>query len=258
MRAGLTPRPLAAAGAIAASTRMPRVESDCVAVVSSSTGTTGSSGAGAAAGALEGGGKDDCRFDVFSQRYSIRGDSSDCRRDVRSPRGRATRERIWVALRMRRRMRAASLRVQGPRGVRAGRTRETRMSTSALDRDIAGLDYVRRLITGEIATVPIAELLNMRIVEAQLGRVSLVGSPDQRSYNRIGSVDGGWPASILGTAMGLAVLSQLEPERTATTIDLRVSYLRGVTRATGDVHAVGRVVNAGRRLAYCESTLSDG
>lgn len=132
------------------------------------------------------------------------------------------------------------------------------MSTSALDRNIAGLDYVRRLITGEIPTVPIAEVLNMRIVEAQLGRVSLVGSPDQRAYNLIGTVHGGWTATILDTAMGLAVLSQLEPERTFTTIDIRVNYLRGVTRATGDVHAVGRVVNAGRRLAYCESTLCDG
>lgn len=144
-------------------------------------------------------------------------------------------------------------------GHRAATKRERRkdVSTSALDREIAGLDYVRRLITGEIASVPIADTLNFRVMEAEHGRVAVAGAPDHRSYNLIGTVHGGWTASILDTAMGLAVLSQLEPERTFTTVDLRVNYLRAVTQATGEVIAEGRVVHAGRRLAYCESSLKD-
>jgi uncharacterized protein (TIGR00369 family) len=131
------------------------------------------------------------------------------------------------------------------------------MGTSALDREIAGLDFVRRLASGEIASVPIAETLNFKVTEAEFGRVALLGAPDHRVYNLIGTVHGGWTATILDTAMGLALLSQLEPERTFTTIDIRVNYLRMVTKETGEVRAEGRIVNAGRRVAYCESELHD-
>lgn len=50
--------------------------------------------------------------------------------------------------------------------------RRFHVSTSALDREIAGLDFVRRLASGEIASVPIGETLNFKLTEVAYGRVA--------------------------------------------------------------------------------------
>lgn len=41
-------------------------------------------------------------------------------------------------------------------------------------------------------------------------------------------------------------------------IDLNVTFLRGLTAGTGRATCVGRVVNRGRRLALAEAILADG
>lgn len=132
------------------------------------------------------------------------------------------------------------------------------MHTSALERNTHGLDFVRGIIRKEVGAVPIAETLRFEVIDAQPGRVWLNGAPDSNCYNLIGTIHGGWVAAILDTAMGLAVLSQLEPDLAFTTIELKVSYLRAITPATGPVHAEGHVVNAGRRVAFSEAHLVDG
>ena len=57
---------------------------------------------------------------------------------------------------------------------------------------------------------------------------------------------------------GLATLSTLEPDQAFTTVDIRINYLRPLTVETGEVRAEGRVLQGGRRLAYCEAKLTDG
>jgi uncharacterized protein (TIGR00369 family) len=121
-----------------------------------------------------------------------------------------------------------------------------------------GLDYLRRILAGESPNVPIGDTLGFRMVEAEKGRVALVGRPDERSYNLIGSVHGGWTASILDSAMALACISLLEAEQSFTTIDIRINYLRPLTVETGEVRAEGAVLQGGRRLSYCEAKLLDG
>lgn len=131
------------------------------------------------------------------------------------------------------------------------------MSLAALERTGTGLELLQRIVAGEIPGVPIGQTLGFRLVEAERGRVVLAGDPDERSYNLIGTVHGGWAASILDTALALSVLSTLSPEQSFTTVDIRINYLRPLTRETGTVRAEGRVVQAGRRLAYSEAHLTD-
>ena len=73
----------------------------------------------------------------------------------------------------------------------------------------------------------------------------------------IGTVHGGWSAAILDTAMALATLSTLDAEQGFTTVDIRINYLRPLTVETGEVRAEGRVIQGGRKLAYCEAKLTD-
>jgi uncharacterized protein (TIGR00369 family) len=120
-----------------------------------------------------------------------------------------------------------------------------------------GLEYLRRIVAGELPQVPIGDTLGFRLTEAEHGRVVLVGQPDERSYNLIGSVHGGWAASILDSALALATLSALDAQQGFTTVDIRINYLRPLTTASGEVRAEGNVLQAGRRLAYAEAKLTD-
>lgn len=131
------------------------------------------------------------------------------------------------------------------------------MSTAALERTTSGLEFLRAIVAGEIGGVPIGDTLGFRLIEVDKGRVALTGRPDRRSYNLIGSVHGGWAAAILDSALALSVLSALEADQGFTTVDIRINYLRPLTIETGEVRAEGRVLQAGRRLAYAEAKLVD-
>lgn len=131
------------------------------------------------------------------------------------------------------------------------------MSTGALERTVPGLEFLRRLAAGEAANVPIGETLGFRLTEAEAGRVVLRGQPQRNAYNLIGTVHGGWAASILDTALALSVLTTLDADQTFTTVDIRINYLRPLTVETGPVRAEGRILQSGRRLAYSEADLTD-
>jgi uncharacterized protein (TIGR00369 family) len=125
------------------------------------------------------------------------------------------------------------------------------------ERTGTGLDYLQRVISGEYPPIPIGETLDFRISEASLGRVVVVGKPDLRSFNLLGTVHGGWAASILDTAMGISVLSSLDAHTRHVTVDIRINYLRPITMETGEVRAEGALIQGGRRIAYCEGRLTD-
>ena len=121
----------------------------------------------------------------------------------------------------------------------------------------SGLDYLQRIISGEYAQLPIGEHLGFRIAAAEPGMVTLKGLPDERSYNLLKSVHGGWTAAILDTAMALSNLTLLGNDVTFTTIDIRINYLRPITVQTGEVTATGSVLQSGRKIAYVEAKLVD-
>ncbi|WP_237756625.1 PaaI family thioesterase, partial [Pseudomonas aeruginosa] len=48
----------------------------------------------------------------------------------------------------------------------------------------------------------------------------------RRHYNPLGSVHGGYAASLLDSCMGCAIHTRLQAGQGYTTTDLRISYLR--------------------------------
>ena len=125
------------------------------------------------------------------------------------------------------------------------------------ERPGTGLDYLQRIVSGEYAQLPIGEHLGFRIAAVEPGKVTVKGRPDERSYNLLKSVHGGWIAAVLDTAMALSNLSLMAADQTFTTVDLRINYLRPVTIATGEVTAEGNVLQSGRKIAYVEAKLVD-
>jgi len=121
---------------------------------------------------------------------------------------------------------------------------------ASADRTVSGLEFLRKIAAGEYANVPIGDHLGFRLAAVEKGRVTLVGRPDERSYNLLRSVHGGWTAAILDTAMALSNLTLLAAEQTFTTLDIRINYLRPVTDARLEARA--RVVHAGKSMVYLE------
>ncbi|HXZ49317.1 MAG TPA: PaaI family thioesterase [Usitatibacter sp.] len=130
------------------------------------------------------------------------------------------------------------------------------MSTAALDREVGGLEFLRRIVAGEARNVPIGETLGFRAIEVEPGRIVLAGKPGAGSLNLIGTIHGGWSAAILDTAMALAALSTLDARHDFTTLDLKLNFLRPIA-AGAEVRAEGRVVHGGRRVALCEGRIAD-
>jgi uncharacterized protein (TIGR00369 family) len=120
-----------------------------------------------------------------------------------------------------------------------------------------GLDYLQRIVSGEYAQLPIGEHLGFRIAAVEPGKVTIKGRPDERSYNLLNSVHGGWTAAVLDTAMALSNVSLMGADQTFTTIDIRINYLRPITMETGEVTATGNVLQSGRKIAYVEAKLVD-
>ncbi len=82
--------------------------------------------------------------------------------------------------------------------------------------------------------------------------------PDESHYNPIGSVHGGFFATVLDSACGCAVHSTLPTGVGYTSLEIKVSFLRPITADTGQVTAHGWVTRAGRSAVFAEADMRDG
>jgi uncharacterized protein (TIGR00369 family) len=119
-----------------------------------------------------------------------------------------------------------------------------------------GLQQLSAMLAGE-RRAPMGEKLGFHLVAAERGHVVFEATPDPSVYNPFGSVHGGYAATRLDSACGIAVHSQLGSGRGHTTLELKVSYLRGLDARSGTVRATGRSLSVGRRVAFAEATLHD-
>ena len=117
------------------------------------------------------------------------------------------------------------------------------------------LEALMRSTDGDIASI--GHLLGFRLVAVDDGRVVFEGTPSRSVYNPIGTVHGGYAATLLDSACGCAVQSKLSARQGYTTLELKVAYHKAMTAKTGLVRAEGRVVTMGRRAAFTEATLKD-
>ena len=109
----------------------------------------------------------------------------------------------------------------------------------------------------DIPVAPIAELVGFDLVELGEGRASFELDPGERHYNPLGTVHGGIAATLLDSAMGVAVHTTLGEGETYTTLELKVNFVRAITQDTGPVVATGSVIHRGGRVATAEARLTD-
>ncbi len=130
------------------------------------------------------------------------------------------------------------------------------VATAAVGAEMAGIDYIRAVIAGELPPPPIVVVMNMAPIELHEGRAVFAGEPGEEHYNPIGVVHGGFAATILDSALGCAVHTTLPAGVGYTSLGLEVKYLRPITRDTGRVRCEGTVLHRGRRQATAEAYLT--
>jgi uncharacterized protein (TIGR00369 family) len=120
-----------------------------------------------------------------------------------------------------------------------------------------GLGFLQAIIDGTLPQPPIGETLGFHLVEAEPGRAVFAGTPEFRHYNPIGTVHGGFAATLLDSALACAIATTMKKGDVWTTLELKLNYVRAMTTETGVVRAEGRVIHRGRSVATSVGDIKD-
>ena len=121
----------------------------------------------------------------------------------------------------------------------------------------SGLEILTAIAAGRLPQPPICKPLNFWLKEAAPGFVVFEGEPKADFYNPLGAVHGGWPATLLDSAMACAVWTTMSAGQTYTTVEFKLNCTRPIIEATGRVRCEARVLHDGRRIATSEGKLLD-
>lgn len=122
---------------------------------------------------------------------------------------------------------------------------------------MSGLDFLRKMFAGELPDAPMMQLVGFSHGSADPGHVVFHAIPGFQHYNPIGSVHGGFAATLLDSAMACAVQSMLPAGMLYTSLEFKITLIKAISRDTGEVRAEGRALNVGRRVGHAEGRLTD-
>ena len=120
---------------------------------------------------------------------------------------------------------------------------------------LTGLQQMQAMLDGRLPYPHIADTLDFSLVEVGEGRAVFQGQPQLKHYNPLGTVHGGWYATLLDSAVGCAVHTAMPVGRAYTTAELSVNIVRAASHKSGPLRAIGTVVHAGRQLATAEGRI---
>ncbi|PLK50576.1 PaaI family thioesterase [Uliginosibacterium sp. TH139] len=121
----------------------------------------------------------------------------------------------------------------------------------------SGRAILEAMLAGELPYPPMNDTLNMTLLEVGDGQAVFQGIPLLQHYNPLGTVHGGWFATLLDSALGCAVQTTLPAGRTYTTAGLSINIVRSASHTTGPLRAVATVVHRGGQMATAEARVED-
>jgi len=119
----------------------------------------------------------------------------------------------------------------------------------------SGLQVMQAMLAGELPYPHIMQTLDYGLVQVDKGRAVFQGVPQLMHYNPLGSVHGGWYATLLDSALGCAVHTMLQAGQGYTTAELGMHIVRAASQRSGPLRAIGTVVHVGRQLATAEARI---
>ncbi|TAK47990.1 MAG: PaaI family thioesterase [Xanthobacteraceae bacterium] len=128
---------------------------------------------------------------------------------------------------------------------------------AALPYRMTGLEILRAMMAGDIPSPPICQTLGFALTEVAEGHAVFSGQTSYGYLNPYGTVHGGYSAALLDSAMTCAVQSRVPAGFGLTTLEFKVSFVRGYVADTGMIRAVGTAINVGRRIGTSEGRLVD-
>jgi uncharacterized protein (TIGR00369 family) len=121
---------------------------------------------------------------------------------------------------------------------------------------LSGMQTFAAIFAGELPRPPIGDTLDFLPIHIEPGRAIFQGRPQKKHYNPLGTVHGGWFATLLDSAVGCAVHSTLPAGKGYTTLELKLNIVRALTDAVPLVRAEGKLVHLGRQVATAEGRLT--
>jgi uncharacterized protein (TIGR00369 family) len=117
------------------------------------------------------------------------------------------------------------------------------------------LAFLQKVVAGEETGANVAQLIGMRMVAAEEGRVTFELDVDERHWSPPGNLHGGILCDLADGAMGCACLSLLAEDESFATVELKINFLKPVWNGT--LTAVGEVIKAGRTITLCGCRVTD-
>ncbi|MBH9553005.1 PaaI family thioesterase [Inhella gelatinilytica] len=121
---------------------------------------------------------------------------------------------------------------------------------------LTGLEILQGMLAGRFPAPPISHTLDFILVDVAEGQAVFQGEPLWHHYNPLGTVHGGWFATLLDSALGCAVHSTMKAGETYTTLEFKLNLVRALKdKEPARVRAIGRVRHRGRQMATAEADL---
>ncbi len=118
-----------------------------------------------------------------------------------------------------------------------------------------GMALFEAIFAGDVPPVPIGATLGFVAIEVAPGRAVFQGRPEARFFNPMGTVHGGWYATLLDSALGCCIHAALPAGKGYTTLELKVNMIRALTDKVPLVRAEGRLIHLGGQTATADARL---
>lgn len=119
----------------------------------------------------------------------------------------------------------------------------------------SGMEIFQAIFAGELPPAPIGDTLDFVPIHMAPGEAVFQGRPQQRHYNPLGTVHGGWFATLLDSAVACAIHTTLLAGKGYTTLELKVNMVRALNDSVPLVRAEGKVIHVGRQVATAEGRI---
>jgi uncharacterized protein (TIGR00369 family) len=103
--------------------------------------------------------------------------------------------------------------------------------------------------------MPFYRHLGIELVKASWGRAEIQVTVSTRLTQSVGFAHGGVTASLVDSAIGLALCTMLDRKVLITTVDLTVNFI--APARLGVLRARGRIIHKGKHLAVGEAEVRD-
>lgn len=120
---------------------------------------------------------------------------------------------------------------------------------------LSGMDIFDAIFSGDLPPPPMGETLDFVPIRMAPGQAVFQGRPLRRHFNPLGTVHGGWFATLLDSALGCAIHTTLPAGRGYTTLELKINLVRALTEAVPLVRAEGKVIHVGRQTGTAEGRI---